>query len=183
MERRHKLRHVRHMNASRSDRADAAADHNAARDQGPGDRIGDARDPQRRRHGQRHTDHAVAIARPARHRRRQPTQRHNEQDARDQISNGCDIGVHLVPHKRRAIIERPPTTPAIATMRSMVATMIGWIPMSVRRPMRQRHNDHEDRNRPGITARGGRFCGRPNDPGQPQAVDSKACCIAKRETK
>jgi hypothetical protein len=94
MERRHKLRHVRHGDTPRRDRADAAANAEAADHQRPRYRVRHAADPQGREDRDGHADHAIAIARARRRRRRQPAQRHDEGHAADEIKKGCDIGFH-----------------------------------------------------------------------------------------
>ena len=85
--------HRRHRNAPRDGGADSAADPDADDDQ---QQAREARNmhQQRRRHGDRHADHAVLIALPRGRRRREAAQRENEQNARRQIEKGREIGAH-----------------------------------------------------------------------------------------
>ena len=116
MERRDQLRHVGHRDAPRGHRADAAADGDAADDHAPGQRVGDARDPQRGRHGERHADHAVAVAGARRrHRRRQPAQRQDEQHARNEIGDGGEIGLKK---RARSLFFLPPALSSSCTSRA-----------------------------------------------------------------
>src|ERR1051325_10514331 len=123
MEGRDKLRHVGHGDLLGGHAADQSADADAADNQGDGQPIGDTGHPQGGGDSQRHTDHAVAVARPAGSRRGQPFQRQNEENAGGEIEKSGDIGVRahflsffLYIASMRAVTRKPPKmfTDAIA---------------------------------------------------------------------
>ena len=63
--------------------------------------------------GERHADHAVAVALPRGGGRRQAAQRQDEQDAGDEIEEGGEIGVHvasalLLVHREHALGDEEP---------------------------------------------------------------------------
>ncbi len=93
----HQLRHGGHGHAAGDHRADGAADQHPAQDHADGDRIQGllaGQGHQGHGHGDGHAQHAQLIAPPAGHRAGQPAQGEDEQDARDQIGDGGEIGVH-----------------------------------------------------------------------------------------
>ena len=88
VKRRHQLRHRRHLNANRDERADHRAD-----DQ-PGDdevKAQDARVEKRRTDGDNHAGNGEPVAAPRRIRRRQAAQRHDETNAGDEVGEGGEI--------------------------------------------------------------------------------------------
>ena len=89
------LRHRRHGHAPGDRRADAATNGDPGDDQQPASEGGIGID-QRRGHGQTHADHAVDIALARGCWMGQAAQRQNEQDARDEVKQVCDIGAHPV---------------------------------------------------------------------------------------
>ena len=93
VERGNKLRHGRHGDAACNDGTDTATDGNTDDDQ---DQAAEAWTRQQKRgdDGNRHTDHAVHIALAAGCRMRQAAQCQNEQHARNEIKEGCEINAH-----------------------------------------------------------------------------------------
>ena len=78
--------------AARNHGADAAAEGNAADHKSPGDGISRRMRSERGQRRDGHAHHAELIAAPAGIRARQAAQCQDEQDARDQIEQGYDIG-------------------------------------------------------------------------------------------
>ena len=96
VKRRDELRHLGHRDLTRGDGADRPADGDAEQDQAPGQDVAGARDRERGGDGDRHTDHAELIAAARGNRARQSAQGQNEQDARDQIEQCGEVGVHCL---------------------------------------------------------------------------------------
>ena len=111
VERRDQLRHRGHRHAARDHRADAAAEPEARDHQDPGAGAGRRMRGERGADRDHHAGDAEHVAAAARFRARQPAQRQDEQDAGDEIEQGCDIGVHgarasllfLLVHRQHAL--------------------------------------------------------------------------------
>ena len=108
MEHRHQLRHRRHLHGASAPRADAPADGDPENDEQPGERTRRRTNRQRRHNGDRHADHAEAVALTRGRRRRQSSQRQNEQNAGDEIEQSGEVGVHaasalLLVHRQHAL--------------------------------------------------------------------------------
>ena len=95
MEERDQLRHRCHGDAPGRHGTDGAADGEATDNEAPSKRVSYVRHPQSGNDRDGHTDHAVAIARARGFRARKPAQCENEQNTRNEIKKGGDIGVHL----------------------------------------------------------------------------------------
>ena len=114
VEHRDQLRHRRHLHGARAPDADAAADREAEHDQNPGEEAGGRTQGERRQDGDRHADHAEAVALAGSRRRRQAAQRENEQDAGDEIEEGGEVGAHLAASfflyiaSMRSVTRKPP---------------------------------------------------------------------------
>ena len=96
MEGRHQFRHRGHRHPPRDHRADAAAEHDAAQHQAPGQPAFRRMRAERGQHGDGHADHAEIVAAPAGVRARQPAQRLDEQNAGDQIEQRDKIRAHNI---------------------------------------------------------------------------------------
>ena len=88
------FRHRRHRHPPRDHGADAAAEHDAADHQPPGQRACRRVRGERGQHGDGHADHAEIVAAPAGVGRGQSAQRLDEQDAGDQIEQRDEIRAH-----------------------------------------------------------------------------------------
>ncbi|GBD42488.1 hypothetical protein HRbin39_01882 [bacterium HR39] len=94
VEGRHQLRHRRHLDAPGDHVADGAADGDANDDRHVGQHGGLRQARERHQDGERHAHHADGVARPRGLRVRQPPQRQDETDGRDQIAERGDVRVH-----------------------------------------------------------------------------------------
>src|SRR6476660_8947373 len=114
MEHRHQLGHRRHLHSASAPRADTPADGDPENDEQPGERTRRRTNPQRGHNGDRHTDHAEAVALTRGRRRRQSSQRQNEQNAGDEIEQSGEVGVHrrqpffLYIASMRSVTKKPP---------------------------------------------------------------------------
>ena len=88
------LRHRRHGDAPGDHRADAAADAEAEEHQEPAGEAGGRRDGEGGEDGERHAGHAEIVAAPRGLRRGQAAQRHDEQDAGDEVEQLDEIDRH-----------------------------------------------------------------------------------------
>ncbi len=86
--------HRGHRHALGDDRADAATDGDTEDHQDPAEPIGRRMRGQRGAHGDDHAGHTEEIALAAGRRAGQPAQRQDEEDARDEIEQCGEIGVH-----------------------------------------------------------------------------------------
>ena len=91
VEGRDQLRQRRHLDLKRDHRTDGAADDDAEQDQPVGD---DARERQRRDHGDRHADDAVEIAAARGLRRGEAAERHDEADGGRKVEQRRERGRH-----------------------------------------------------------------------------------------
>ena len=145
VEERHELRHLRHLDAARQNRAEPATDAHADDCEQP--RRDSDRRPigERGEHGDRHADHAVEVAFARRRGMRQATQRQNEKDAGDEIEDGGEGGVHarqpffLYMESIRSVTRKPPkmfTDARISAMKPNVRAQAGHPRPGSKRPRR-----------------------------------------------